>query len=301
VIAEVDAYLALRRALGYSLSHIGKILQQFARFADRRGERFIRVRSALAFARRSRSPERRELVLRKVVLLAQHLHAEDPRHEVPAIRVFAGDPYRRAVPYIFTPRQVSSLVDEAFRLKATYPLRPFTFGTLFALLAATGLRISEALALQFQDVTPDGLVIRNTKFYKSRLVPLHDSVLAGLGRYLRLRRRLPGDHVFAASSGEPLTYGCVKLVFAKLLKATGIARRADGPRPRLHCLRHTFAVRVLERCPSGREQITKHQLALTTYLGHASLESTFWYHEATPQLLRRIARASEAYARGNAT
>jgi integrase/recombinase XerD len=234
-----------------------------------------------------------------VALLAQHLHAEDPRHEIPAIRVFTGDPYRRAVPYIFTRRQISTLVGAAFKLKATYSLRPFTFGTLFALLAVTGLRISEALALRFEDVTSDGLRIRNTKFYKSRLVPLHPSVLAGLGRYLRLRRQLPGDHVFAANRGEPLTYGCVKIVFAKLLTACGIDRYAGSPRPRLHCLRHSFAVRVLEQCPSGREQITRHQLALTTYLGHASLESTFWYHEATPHLLRGIAHASEAYARGH--
>lgn len=298
MIGEVESYIALRRAVGFALRYTDGILRSFARFAARRRERHVRIATALDFARLSRSPERREHVLSKIRILAHHLHAADHRHEVPPAGVFADDPYRRSAPFIFTPSQIAALVQAAFELRTVDRLRRQTLGTLFALLAATGLRISEALALRFEDITADGLRIRNTKFHKNRLVPLHPTTTAGLDRYLRERRRLTGDTVFTSGRGRPLTYDQVKVAYKKILAEIGIESRRGHPRPRLHCLRHTFAVRALERCPSDRTRIAQHQLALMTYLGHTSVASTYWYLENTPELLGQIARASERQAGG---
>lgn len=301
MIAAVEAYLALRRATGYSMRDADRILRTYGRFADDRGDRFVRITTILDWARRARSPERREALVRKVAILARHLHGEDPRHEIPSYRVFAADPFRRPVPFIFTKQQVSDLVGAALKLKVigrvpSRTLRGPIFSALFALLAATGMRISEALALRLEDVTIDGLRIHETKCHKSRLVPLHPTARRGLAAYLHQRRRLVGAHVFLGATGRPLQYEHVKIIFRKLLVEIGIDRRAT-PRPRIHCLRHTFAVRALESCVDPR-LVAQHQLALSTYLGHNSVASTYWYLEATPQLLTSIARGAERFVDG---
>lgn len=299
MIDDVEKYVDLRRALGFALQHTDRILRQFAQFATRRRERHIRIATAIEFARRSSSPERREHVLSKIRMFARHLRAADRRHEVIPACVFSNDPYPRPTPFIFTAPQVTALVDAAFLLEPTDWLRPETFGTLFALLATAGLRISEALGLQFDDVTVDGLRIRNTKFHKNRLVPLHATVAIKLDAYLRKRRKLLGKTVFVGScSGRPLTYQQVKVMYRKLLAAIGIERRPGQPRPRLHCLRHTFAVRVLERCPTDRTRIARHQLALMTILGHTHVNCTYWYLENTPELLGGIARVASQQVHG---
>lgn len=299
MIAAVESYIALRRAVGYSMRDADRILRSYGRFADARGDRHALVETIMEWARRGRSAERREALVRKVAPLARHLHAEDPRHEIPPYRVFAGDPFRRPVPFIFTTEQVSKLVGAALRLEPVGSVRRHVFAALFSLLSATGLRISEALALRLDDVTSDGLRIRETKCHKSRLVTLHPTAQAGLARYLHRRRALAGDRVFVGVTGRPLAYEQVKVVFWKLLSAIGIDRHAAGPRPRLHCLRHTFAVRALESCVDLRS-IAKHQLALSTYLGHASVASTYWYLEATPHLLSSISIGAERFVEGYA-
>ena len=172
-----------------------------------------------------------------------------------------------------------------------------TYSTLLGLLAVTGLRISEALALRFKDVTPDGLVIRETKFRKSRLVPLHATATSALQGYLakRCALALDDDHVFVSGRRRPLSYFTVVDTFHQLLEAAGIPADPDRPRPRLMDLRHTFASRALETCPDGRDHIGRHMLALTTYMGHARVKSTYWYLSSTPQLLGNIAQACEAF------
>ncbi len=175
-----------------------------------------------------------------------------------------------------------------------------SFSTLFALLASTGLRISEALALRFEDITDDGLVIRETKFRKSRLVPLHDTAVAGLERYLMFRRRCAGgeNHLFVSPRGDALRYQYVRKNFRRLVQAIGLEPRPGQPRPQLHSFRHTFAVRALESCPDGRDRIAQHMLALSTYLGHASVAETYWYLQATPQLMKDVAHAAESFVKG---
>jgi integrase/recombinase XerD len=151
--------------------------------------------------------------------------------------------------------------------------------------------------LRIGDFTRDGLVIRETKFRKSRLVPLHESAAAALTRYLA-RRQLLGpdtDHVFVSIRRTPICYETARRTFRLLCNKVGLSERV-----RLHDLRHTVAVRALEACPKNHDQVTPHMLALSTYLGHASMRNTYWYLESTPQLLRDIAEAGEAWIKGEA-
>jgi integrase len=169
-------------------------------------------------------------------------------------------------------------------------------------LAVTGLRISEALALRFEDITADGLLIRTTKFHKSRLVPLHPSAHAGLERYLERRQRLGGndDHVFISMRRRALSDQTVRSTFRSLVREMGLQPDPgqQSPRPRIHDLRHGWAVRALEACPPGYDHVSQHVLAVSTYLGHVKLTSTFVYLHTTPQLLADIANRCEQFAKG---
>jgi integrase len=180
------------------------------------------------------------------------------------------------------------------------PFRGQTYGTFFSLLACTGLRVSEAIRLRFEDVTSDGLIIRCSKFRKSRLVPLHSTAQRGLERYLQKRRPFASfdDHVFVSLRRRPLLVGDAETAFRTAAQEIGLKREPGLPRPTIHSLRHTFAVRSLETCPDGRDRITKHMLALSTYLGHSKVADTYWYLEATPELMSSIAAASQSFFAG---
>jgi integrase len=182
----------------------------------------------------------------------------------------------------------------ASQLRPLDSLTPHTYVALISLLAATGLRISEALGLVMSDITPNGLLIRKTKFQKTRLVPLHPTAVAGLRSYLSRRKTTNciDEHLFLSNKGRPLRYSEAYLVFRKLLKSANLVS-SRGRVPRIHELRHTFAVRALESSPSGRKRIGQHMLALATYLGHVNIEATYWYLESTPDLMRDIAAISE--------
>ena len=180
------------------------------------------------------------------------------------------------------------------------PFRGETYNTLLSLLACTGLRISEAINLRYTDITPDGLVIRCTKFAKSRLVPLHASAIAGLERYLERRRPYApcDDHVFISTAGTPLLSQNINIIFHDAAVKIGLPMGPGLPRPTPHSLRHTFAVRALESCSDDRDHITKHMVALSTYLGHAKIANTYWYFQATPTLMAGIAECSERFVMG---
>lgn len=194
------------------------------------------------------------------------------------------------------------LLRAATRLEPLDSLRPHTYSTLFALLAVSGLRISEALNLRFEDITADGLLIRRTKFQKSRLVPLHPTAVAGLERYLQRRKRTAAtdDHVFLSLRGRRLSRNAVFETFDQLRKTIGLDRGRGGRRPRIHDLRFRFAVRALETCPEGRDNVGRHMLALSTYMGHTHIRYTYWYLQATPQLMRDIAEACECFLKAGA-
>ncbi|MBK9649173.1 MAG: tyrosine-type recombinase/integrase [Deltaproteobacteria bacterium] len=182
-----------------------------------------------------------------------------------------------------------------------------TYQTLIGLLATTGLRVGEALRLQIGDCTPQGLAIRETKFRKSRLVPLHATTHDALRAYCaRWRSQAdPAEPLIVSIHGTALHYNSVLKMFRKLLRAAGLPTSA-GPIEsrmtgfRIHDLRHTYAVRALETCPDGRDAIRRHMLALTTALGHASVSATYWYLHVSPQLMTDIADACEALDLGGA-
>jgi integrase len=234
-----------------------------------------------------------------VVLFARHVRAEDPLHEVPPDGLFPYCP-RQFTPHVYEPGEIESILTEAGRLGPAGSLRPYIFSALFSLLFATGLRISEALALRFEDITSDGLIVRRTKFRKTRLVPLHDTAQKGLERFLD-RRRTTGamsDHIFIDLDGMPLRYRGVRTAFDQIRGRAGLARPAGQPQPRIHDTRHTFAVRALESSPDGRDRIGEHMLALATYLGHSRIADTYWYLQATPRLMLDIADACGALLDG---
>src|SRR3989449_7408361 len=170
----VDTYLAIRRAADFNLDAAERYLRNFAQFATAQGDPHVVAQTAIAWAEQAASEPQRHNRLSVVIRFARFSHAEDPRHEVPPARLFCGQRRQRA-PYLFHEEDIQALLAQATRLGSPDSLRPHTYSTLLALLAVTGLRISEALALRFKDITSDGLVIRETKFRKSRLVPLHET------------------------------------------------------------------------------------------------------------------------------
>lgn len=300
VMRIVESYLAVRRAAGYSLKSQAVTLRSFARYAAVRGDSQVRTATAVDWAALASSPARRAARLKEVVRLARHARAEDPGHEVPPADLF-GAHRHRPTPYIFSPSAFAGLMAEARRLKPQCSLWPRTFSTLLGLLWCTGLRISEAMALRFDDLTADGLIIHRSKFKKSRLVPLHDTAWAELDRYLACRRCVGGatDRVFVSQRGRPLEYTTLRKTFRRLVRAAGLDQ-PGGPVPRLHSLRHTFATRALLACPGGRDHVAKDMLAVSTYLGHAHVADTYWYYEATPELMADIATRCERFLVGGA-
>ena len=292
MLNAVETYLALRRAMGFAMSNAEHLLKSFAAFAAARGEAHVRAQTAIDWAALGPSAPQRDARLKAVCRFARHVHVEDARHELPPADHFGARTSRRA-PHIYSAEEVSRLIEAALRLRPNGGLRPLTYAALIALLSATGLRISEALKLTVADVTSDGLLIRETKFRKTRLVPLHDTAAAGLDRYLGRRQpRCDDDPVFVDERGLALRYHAVRDTFHRLVRTAGI-RSATTRRPRLHDLRHTFAVRALQANPADRSRCGAHMVALATYMGHASITATYWYLEAAADLMHDVAAAGE--------
>ena len=188
----------------------------------------------------------------------------------------------------------------AHRLPCSYALRRPVYATLIGLIAATGLRVSEALDLRFDDLLPNAVLrIRQTKFAKSRLVPLHATSVDALTAYLQERQRFASadDHLFVSANRRRIPTPMASTTFQKVIRLAGIAPGRQR-RPRLADLRHTFATRSLQRCAVQRDSVARHLVALSTYLGHASPAYTYWYLEATPELMADIATAGENLVAG---
>jgi integrase len=289
-------YLAVRRASGFALRNQGFQLKSFAAFSEARGHRYICAAVAIEWARLGRSVLQRARRLGTVIRFARYLRAEDARHEVPPA-IFGTEKAPRPTPYILTTEDIRRLVTAAAQ-SMSRALCGATYSTLLALLASTGLRVSEAIRLRYDDITPDGLVIQRTKFRKSRLVPVHETARAGLERYLHQRRPYApfDDHVFVSVLRKPLRVADVDRAFK--IAATHVGLRDGARRPTPHALRHAFATRALCTCPDGRDAITRHMLALSTYLGHSTVAHTYWYLQAVPDLMRDIAAQAERVATG---
>ena len=296
----VDEYLALRQALGFRLCRPAALLTQFAAFLEQEGAPYITRELALRWAQQPIHAQPAHWATRLGIVrrFAQFWRASDPRTEVPPLGLLPHR-YRRTHPYIYTDREIQRLLTVARQLPSATGIRPATYATLLGLLAVTGLRISEALALNQEDVGgPEALLtIRRTKFGKSRLVPLHPSSRRALERYARLRDRIyPRPHTdsfFVSERGNRLTQCTVRWTFNRLSRQIGLRGPADRRGPRLHDFRHRLAVRTLMRWYRAGVDVERHLPELSTYLGHTHVNDTYWYVSAVPALLRLAAARLE--------
>lgn len=231
---------------------------------------------------------------------ARHLAVLEPDTEVP-LRGLLGPAHRRTPPHIYSKAEIAALLAAAGRLAPANGLRPQTYVTLLGLLACTGLRISEALRLDRTDadVNRGVLRIRETKFRKTRLVPLHATATTALQTYAAARDQLAGEaacgRFFVSERGQALPYSTVLHLFRRLCDSCGIT--GTGRRwPRLHDLRHTFACRRIEQCDDAQVDVDQAVSALSVYLGHAKVSDTWWYVTATPRLVACAAQRFETFA-----
>jgi integrase/recombinase XerD len=294
MINHVEAYLDLRRAGGFDLKNDCKLLKNFAIFADAHGLTHLSAGTAIEWAAQASSAAQRDRRLNTVIRFARYLRLEDSRHELPSGGVF-GHHRQRPVPYVFSKAEVTALLKDVDCLPSSDPSRRQTCRFLFGLLVATGLRISEALTLRLEDLTDKGLLIRETKFHKSRILPLQETTATALDNYcLRYRPKVADDHLFVRNHGKRLTYFIARESLQTIVLQMGLPARAA----RLHNFRHTFAVRALENSPDGGQRVAEHMMAVSTYLGHARVSDTFWYLRSSPQLMIHIAEASERFMKG---
>lgn len=300
---DLQRHTDLHHALGFKFRTQYALLRLFVAHAEERGDELVDGRRVIDWAGQAPSAAQRRNRLLTVRRFALALRAEDGRHEVPPADAFGVARPRRRKPYIYSPEEITRLLAGAAKLGPAASLKASTYETLFGLLAATGMRVSEALSLQVADVTADGLMVRATKFQKSRLLPLHDTVRVALGRHLQHRARCSRSDgsVFTSTSHGPLPYDTAAGEFRRVTRSLGLRGGSGQPGPRIHDLRHTFAVRSLEGCAPDKHAIARHLVSLSTYLGHARVADTYWYLEATPVLLREVAAAGETLLRETET
>lgn len=295
MINDVERYIAIKRGLGYKFAEQAHTVRRYAAFAEAAGDTYTSANRIIEWAGTAPSVHSSREWLRAVRHFAISMHAEDDRNEIPPRDAFGWGKRPRPRPHILSVTDIGRIMQAALSLPPVASLTPYTYHYLIGLLAATGMRVSEAVGLLESDLTKDGFLIRETKFHKSRLVPIHPTTRKALSEYLGLRRRIggPDPHLFVISTGEPPDHASVTRAFVKLARKLGV-RNPEGRGARLHDLRHSFAVRSLEQCGDGRTDIHRHMLALGTYLGHACVTDTYWYLEATPVLKRQIADATAA-------
>jgi integrase len=302
---RVEEYLAYRRALGYRLRSEGLLLRSFARYADDSGHRGpLSTELALRWARLPEQATRRYQARRLELLrgLAGYLAPREPGTEVPP-RGLLGSSRSWRKSFIFSEAEIAALLEAARSLAPADGLRPRTYATLLGLMACTGLRITEALTLESGDIDLESgvLTVRQTKFRKSRLIPLHPSTIEPLRDYAAARNRhghAPRDTTFFVSdAGRPLPYTTVRHTFHRLLKRAMPGAASTGrARPRLHDLRHTFVCRRLMAWYRDGTDIDRAIDRLSAYLGHAKVTDTYWYLTGVPELLALAGRRFEPFA-----
>lgn len=305
MIALVEDYLSMRRQMGFALKIQGYQLLRFGRFADDNGHcgpitMDLAVQLARSNALRPITWASRIEVLRP---FAKYRAQFDPTTEIPPPRLF-GLGRRRLVPHIYSTQEVQSLLDAAAQLPPAGGLRPATYETLFGLLAATGLRISEALRLTLEDVDLEAgiITVRETKYCKSRLVPLHLTTTEALQRYARLRNvKIPApssDDFFLSDGGRRMLQDTVQHRFRRLCDQLHWRSRGGHPAPRIHDLRHSFITHCILRWYQQGINLDKEILALSTYVGHAEVTYTYWYVTGVPELMAIATRRFEKFTAG---
>jgi site-specific recombinase XerD len=301
---ELDRYLALRRGLGYDLRTSERVLRKFISFAEqeRAGhvttDLFLRWQKVFGHAHRGTWAARLGMVRK----FTQWLHGVDERHEVPPQSLIPSQ-CRRPRPYIYSETEIQRMINAAADLRSVNGIRGLTYAALFGLIAVTGLRVSEAIALDVGDVDLESgvLTIRRGKLDKERLVPVSNCTRSRLAAYANERDRLLGrqpESFFVADQGDRPTDCTVRYNFAIVCKGIGLrpAQRfhRHGRGPRIHDLRHTFAVHTMLNWYRTGKDVSREMIQLTTYLGHAKPAHTYWYIEAVPELLELASSRSQA-------
>lgn len=296
-------YLSLRRALGFQLANAGRLLGQFVGYLEQHAITTVTTEHALAWATlpAGASPRWWSIRLSAVRGFAAYLHSLDPCVPVPpAGLIRAGS--CRATPYLYSDAEIRSLLQAAASLRPR--LRAATYHNLISLLAITGIRIGEAIGLDDADLDLEGglLVVRNSKFNKHRLVPLHRTAIEALIDYRRLRhnahRRPASPALFLSGTGTRLWHSNINLTFARLLEQAGLTRRSAACRPRIHDLRHSFAVATLLRWYRDGADIPAMMPRLSTYLGHCDPQHTFWYLSTAPELMALAGQRLQTHLEG---
>lgn len=288
----VENYLTMRRSLGFKLLNMGYNLHHFVSFMEQQRVSIITVGLALRWAQQPQNvqPALWAARLGYVRSFASYWSAIDPRTEIPPMGLL---PYRykRAIPYIYSDGEIKLLLNAAKNLPPLTSLRPWTYYTLFGLMAVTGMRISEIIQLARGDVDLNQkvLTVRLTKFGKSRLIPLHPSTVHNLELYLRrldqLHPRSTTPNFFLSNQGIALTDCMVRWTFIKLSHQIGLRKDGDSCGPRIHDFRHRFAVSTLLDWYRTGVDVEQRLPVLSTYLGHVHVTDTYWYLSAIPELL----------------
>ena len=288
--AALADYLSMRRALGYKLQRTEKLLADFIRYIEAASLDRITIEIVVAWATSPVGAGRNWWSGRLTVVrgFARYLQTLDPSTEVPPADLLPARP-RRAVPYLYSDEDIQALVAAAESLDS--PLRVLTYQTLIPLVAVTGMRIGEAIRLDRNDLDLEAgvLTVWLSKFGKSRELPLHDTTLDALRTYLRRRDRLyprpSTPSLFISTAGTRLLYCNVQWTFARLVRQAGLKPRSANSSPRLHDLRHTFAVRTLIDAYRSDMNVAARLPLLSAYLGHVHPGHTYWYLSAAPELL----------------
>jgi integrase/recombinase XerD len=298
---HLDDYLQIRRALGFKLISEGKLLDSFVAYMDSAGADTVTVAQALRWATlpSSAKPVYHAKRLRAVRGFARYLHTVDPAHELLATDLLGAGGWRRPTPYIYTQDEIVALMTAAGRLKTR--LGSATMRTLIGLLAVTGMRVSEAIRLDRDDLDLEHarLIVRRSKFGKTRQLPLHPTTMTALREYLDTRDAFkPNPQTTAlliGTWGGRLHRDVVQHTFRLLRHRVGLSARPGSAPPRVHDIRHTFAVHtMLDTYRSGGDP-TACASALATYLGHGDPAASYWYLSAAPELLALAAQRLEAH------
>lgn len=301
----VEEYLTVRRGLGFKLEAQGWLLADFARYANTVGHQgAIASDLAVAWAMETTSTDPATAARRLAAVrgLARYRAAFDPATEIPAVGLVGAIPRQRPQPHIYSDDEIAELLDRCLLLHPRQGLRPLTYVAVFSLLAACGLRLSEACRLMPDDVDlAEGvLMVRETKFRKSRLVPLHPTTTEALVAYAHDRddpvRTARRDGFFRTDQHTELLADTVGKTFRRLRNDLGWTAQGHARRPRIHDLRHTFAVRCLLKWTTAGDDVDRKILSLSTYLGHAKPSETYWYLTAVPELMAITSRRFEGFA-----
>lgn len=294
-------YLAIRRSLGYKLTRPEKLLGQFITYLEDAGAATVTADHALAWAILPGGDANWHAHRLSVVRgFAAYLRTIDPSAQVPPAGLIPSRP-RRATPYLYSGADITALIAAAASLR--FRLRVATYQVLIGLLAVTGMRVGEAIRLDRADVDLAGgvLTVRQAKFGKTRLLPLHPTTVTALRGYLRLRDRLHPQPttpaVFISPAGTRLLYCNVHATWKLLVASAGLKARSAACRPRIHDIRHSFAVAsLLDAYAAGRDGQARLAL-LSTYMGHTDPSHTYWYLSAAPELLALAGQRLEDHLR----